>query len=94
MELQQAKSAGDLARAIERVEALIAQVDVAIAEAWPVTVMRASAPAENSSVPAGTSIDLVPFGPASADNSALALATARATYQAQLDALQAQLAGL
>lgn len=36
----------------------------------------------------------MPFGPANQPNSALALQTALSTYQAQLAALQTQLAGL
>lgn len=42
-----------------------------------------------------TLLDLLPFGGhASADNSQAALTRARATYQAALDALSAQLAGM
>lgn len=94
MQIETAKTAAGLASQIEAVQGLIAMINVALAEHWPLTVMKASAPATGASYPGGTPIDLLPAGPASDANSQLGLQQALSTYQAELDALNAQLAAL
>lgn len=95
MDIQTAKSAAVIAAQIEKLADTIARIDTAIAEGWLITQLKVAAPAEGSSQPAGTLLDLLPFGGnASADDSKAALERARATYQGALDALTVQLAGL
>lgn len=94
MDLATAKSHGVLATTIEQIADIINRLDTAIEERWLIIGMVASAPASGSSSPEGTTLSvLIPGQAATPDNSALALTTARATYQAKLDVLNAQLAG-
>lgn len=80
------------AEAAHTAASLIAQIDQAISEKWLITSLRVTAPVEGSVSPAGTTIDVLIGGKAAtAGNSDLALKTARATYQAALDDLTAQL---
>lgn len=94
MKLDVANSAGPLAEKIARLQALIADIDVAIAEKWPISALRVVAPAEGASRPSGAEIDLLPFGRSNEAVSQLALNTARDVYQQQIDALSAQLDAL
>lgn len=95
MKADAAKAGGQIAAAIDAITGLIAQIDLALVEHWTITQLTVTAPAEGSSLPAGTVFNVVMQGSAATDaNSQLALQTARATYQAQLDALNAQLAAL
>lgn len=48
-----ARTAGEIAAAIDQLEAIVAQIDVAIAEDWRVTVMRVTALAEGSALSDG-----------------------------------------
>jgi hypothetical protein len=82
-----ARTAGELAVRIERLTAFIAVVDAAIAGPARLVELTVTMPDESR-------INMLPFGPASAEMSALALSTARTFYQSQLDALNAQLAGI
>lgn len=95
MQIETAKSGAILAAQIEKLRALIAQIDTAIAEGWLIVQLKVVAPEVGASFPAGTLIDLLPFGgTASAENSKMALEQARATYAAALAGLTAQLAAL
>lgn len=94
MILATATQAGQLATQIGVLQKLVADIETAIAEKWLTRVVHCAAPDTGSSKPAGTVLDVLPFGDASADVSALVLSTALQTYQTQLDALNAQLAAL
>lgn len=89
-----AKSAGAIAAQIDAVTALLAQTDLIIAESWPITNVTATAPAQGSSQPAGTTVNLLPNGVADPSSWKAAVSSARNAYQSQLDALNAQLAAL
>lgn len=88
-----AHQAKTLIEQIDSVTALLVRVDLAITETWPITMLRATAP-DGSSVPAGTTVDLLPEGVATPDNWKQSISTARNAYQAQLDGLNSQLAAL
>lgn len=94
MEMDTAQSAAQLVPQIQGLQALLAKIETALTERWPITVLKVAAPAEGASLPEGTTIDLLPAGAANNENSQLALTTAQKTYQAQLDVLNAQLAAL
>lgn len=94
MDINTARTAGDIAAQIDKVTALISEVDVVIAENWPVTVVRATAPAEGASRPAGSQVDLLPNGIATPESWKFAVSTARQAYQDQLDTLLGQLEAL
>jgi hypothetical protein len=87
----QAKQAGIIADQIEKLEALIAMADVAMAEGWRITVMQVRAPNEGSSFPGGTMLDLLPLYPANLENSQMGIYQAKTTYQEEIVSLQAQL---
>lgn len=94
MDLATAKAQGVLATTIEQIVDVINRLDTAIEERWLITTMIVSAPPTGGSSPEGTTLSvLIPGQSATPENSTLALTTARATYQAKLDALNAQLAG-
>lgn len=95
MKPELARSAKPLVTKIDEVEALLAKIDVALAEQWPVRVLRVVAPAEGASQPEGTEVDLLggvalPI----ADLWKIALTTARGAHQSVLDELNAQLEAL
>lgn len=94
MDIATAQTAGQIAAQIQPLTQFITQLQQMIAEGWTITSMAATAPDTGSTSPSGTTVNLLPFGPANQPNSALALQTALSTYQAQLAALQTQLAGL
>lgn len=94
MDIKTAHAAAVTAAQIDRVQALLVQVDLVIAENWPLTIIRATAPAEGASQPGGTQVDLLPGGVASPEAWKLAVSAARTAYQAQLDQLNADLGKL
>lgn len=96
MDIATAATAGELAVKINLLQSLLTKIDTAIAEKWPVTTLIASAPAEGSTSPHGTPLDLLGGLLPSLDetNSQLALKTAKSVYQQQYDALVVQLNAL
>lgn len=94
LNFEQAKQAGVIAAQIEKLEALIAMADVAIAEGWRITIMKVRAPNEGSSYPGGTLLDLLPLYPASLENSQMGIAQAKMTYEAEIASLEARLADI
>ncbi len=94
MDIDAATRAGDLAAQHKRVSALLADIDMAIKESWPVSNVRVTAPAEGASRSAGTVIDLFPDGKGAKEIAALILQTTQARYQADLADLAQQLEAL
>lgn len=94
MDLNKARSAISLVAQIDKVQSLLAQVDMVIEENWPLTIIRATAPAEGASQPSGTQVDLLPGGMASPESWKTAVSSARTAYQAQLDQLNSDLGKL
>lgn len=95
MDIETARAAGQLAGQIDAVTKLIAEIDTAISEQWVLSSVWVRAPNDGRER-AVSDLNVVPVfvGGGNADNSALALKTARETYQAQLDALNEKLAAL
>lgn len=93
MKIDAAKQAGSLAAQIESAQALLAQVDLVIAENWPVTIVRATAPDQGASMPSGTTVDLL-HGIATPEMWKTAVSSARNSYQAELDKLLSQLGAM
>lgn len=93
MDIKAANAAIALVPQIEALAKLIAGIELAIAEKWPVSTLKAWAP-ENSTQSLHTEIDLLVGHEASAEMSALALDRAMSFYKDKLATLQAQLAAL
>lgn len=95
MKIDTAEQAGSLAVQIRRETDILARIDLAIAEEWPISALQVSAPSEKASQPAGTTLDLL--GSTSlpiADLWKIAITTGRQAHQTLLDSLQAQLEAL
>lgn len=95
MKLDAAKAGGILAAKIDAVTLLLANIDIAINEQWPVSALRVAAPPEGASQPAGTEVDLLgsvelPI----ADFWKTAITMARDLHQTALNDLNAQLENL
>lgn len=92
MQIDTAKAAGAIAAKLDLVQAMLAQLDLVIAENWPITIVQAIAP-EGSSVPVGTNVNLLTNG-ATPEMWKTAVSAARAAYQTELASLTAQLTAL
>ena len=91
MDIENARVAGEIAKQIDALDKLIASAELAIEEGWRVTTMIATAPAEGSSLPGGTPINLLTGPELDAETSAFALQTALEKYQGMRADLAAQL---
>lgn len=89
MDIDTARAAGPLAAQRDAIAALLERIDAAIAASAPILIIE-GAETEGG----GGRINLLPFGPASAEISALVWQTARDTYVAMLAVIDAQLAAL
>lgn len=92
--LADARARGAIAAQIDGLTGIIAALDRMLAEKWQIKSLVGIAPTEGASLPAGTTVEALPFGPANDELSQLAWGTARAAYQKTLDDLTAQLATL
>jgi hypothetical protein len=59
MKIETAEQAAALAAQIRRVTIIIANIQLAINEQWPISALQVSAPAEGSSQPQGIMLDLL-----------------------------------
>lgn len=94
MNVETAKAGALIAAQIETIQKTMELLEIAIAENWPVTTLRAVAPDVGASRPAGTTVDIIPNGKSSDKDSQMAMKAAMATYQEQLAALTTQLGAL
>lgn len=94
MKIEDAKAGALIAARIEQIQQTMVLLEIAIAENWPVTTLRAVAPETGASMPAGTAVDIIPNGKSSDKDSQIAMKAAMATYQEQLAALTSQLEAL
>lgn len=94
MKIENARSASALAAKIDAVTTLLAGIDQAISEKWPVSDLKVRAPDTDSISPGGTLLSLVLDGPLDDEASTLALSTAKTKYTAILADLNAQLVAL
>lgn len=94
MKLADAVAAGQIAAQIAYETKILAAIDLAISEQWPVSTLKVSAP-KGSVQAEGTELDLL--GSASlpiAELWKIAITQARTAHQTVLEELNAQLAGL
>ena len=95
MKIDTAIQAGSLAVQIQRETDIIARIQLAISEQWPISALEVAAPAEGASQPQGTTLDLLgSVTPTINDIWKINIVSALQAHQDLLASLQAQLDGL